>query len=154
MKIISVTWESNHHSLFTDNDDDDYATFTNINRDENVYKNHETYLEHYGWPPSKKNEKEIRIKRLLFAIIWGHNILTNSSQVSSRKPLFCRPLKFLSQIAGRAEISVINLSTSRLANAASELIVDLSFSSRFLFLILHFNLWLDFFLLHAREDIF
>jgi hypothetical protein len=51
--------------------------------------------------------------------------LTNSSQVSSRKPLFCRPLKFLSQMAGRDAMSVMSLSTSRLANAASELILSL-----------------------------
>lgn len=87
-------------------------------------------------------------------------MLTNSSQVSSRKPLFCLPLKFLSQIAGRAAISVISLSTSKLAKAANELIfvfffvfakllVADSYSSLNLLIGLFFTLFF-----YTREDYF
>lgn len=82
-------------------------------------------------------------------------LLTNSSHVSSRNPLFCRPLKFLSQIAGRVAMSVISLSTSKLAKAASELIAS-SFSSILLLtLIFDCRIFCVFFwLFHTRAKIF
>lgn len=120
--------------------DDARVTFTNEN------KRKETALTWGIMDQSLKGRREKKKKtglercflkrRNTFSML---AMLTNSSQVSSRKPLFCRPLKFLSQIAGRAAISVISLSTSKLAKAANELIFSFilcapSFSSQILIL--------------------
>lgn len=134
-------------SSIIDVDDDARITFTNKNKRWKCVK-------HHDWLTWSIMDNRLRRRRRRWMGIEMKQIksglkifvrsadLTNSSQVSSRNPLFCLPLKFLSQMAGRDAMSVINLSTSKFANAASELIAlssrQTQLDSNSPFLVLHF----------------